>query len=123
MCPAEERDLLRRKWMQMGMSRDVTAGMPVGAPSAPRLPTLSTPAPVVLDEEAHTAKRLSLILDPLMHQQPGAAPMAQADPQAVAQILTMAAASSKRGQQLNDYFEQNRSLPRSRRGHVLLILR
>jgi hypothetical protein len=122
MCPAEERDNLRLKVMQMRMSRDVTAGMPVGAPAGAKMVVPTAAVPAVLDEEAHTAKRLSLILDRMTSQAPGAVPMAQADPQQMAQILAMAANTSKSGQQFNQYFDQIRSLAGTREGNVFVIL-
>ena len=121
-CPAEERDGLRTKLMQMRMSRDVTAGMPVAAPAGPKVPTPTAAVPAVLDEEAHTARRLSLILDRMTNQPAGSVPMAQADPQQMAQILAMAANTSKSGQQFNQYFDQIRSLAGTREGNVFVIL-
>ena len=124
-CPPPERDLLRTRVMEMRMSRGTSAsslpmGTPTMVPNMPSQPIASVPA--VMDEEQHTAKRLSLILDRLSNQAPGAIPMAQADPQAMAQILTMAAATSKSSQQFNQYFEQIRSLGGSREGNVFVIL-
>lgn len=67
---------------------------------------------------------MSLILERLNAPVPSESgqPAAPADPQAIAQMLTMAAASSKNGQQLNDYMEQIRPLAGAAGGNVFVIL-
>lgn len=116
----EERAHLRSKLTAMRVSKTTVAtpiqfALPVLAPPPP-------PAPAAGEEEdAQAARRLSLILERLgsTRSDTTAAP---ADPQAVAQMLTMAAASSKNGQQLNDYMEQIRPLAGAAGGNVFVIL-
>jgi hypothetical protein len=119
----EERAQLRTKLTAMRVSKTTVArpidfAVPVPAPLPP------PPAPVVLDDDdAHATRRLSLILERLgaARSDSGQLP-APADPQALAQMLTMAAASSRNGQQFNDYMEQIRPLAGAAGGNVFVIL-
>lgn len=118
-CPVEERDALRANVNQMRLSGDVG-----GAREAPvtRIATLSGNRPIV-DEDAQTAKRFSLILDRLKREMDSAGPQAApaAEPQALAQLLTMAASRSQNGQQFNDYVNMIRPLA-GPEGNVFVIL-
>jgi hypothetical protein len=117
----EERAQLRSKLTAMRVSKTTVA-----RPIQFALPVLAAPppAPSAVDEEdAQAARRLSLILERLgSARSDPAQPAAPADPQAIAQMLTMAAASSKTGQQLNDYMEQIRPLAGAAGGNVFVIL-
>ena len=118
----EERAHLRSKLTAMRVSKTTVA-----TPIQFALPVLAPPPPppsLVDEEDAQAAKRLSLILERLgsSPRNDSAQPAAPADPQAIAQMLTMAAASSKNGQQLNDYMEQIRPLAGAAGGNVFVIL-
>ena len=117
----EERGHLRSKLTAMRVSKTTVA-----TPIQFALPVLAPPPPppsLVDEEDAQAARRLSLILERLGSSRSDAAqPAVPADPQAVAQMLTMAAASSKNGQQLNDYMEQIRPLAGAAGGNVFVIL-
>jgi uncharacterized protein DUF4388 len=118
-CPVEDRDELRNSLTAMRMSRDT--GMVRPTPTPTRTPTL-TNVPLPMTEEAQAAKRYSLIFDRL-HQQMQSNPQQGApDPQAFAQLLTMAATRSQNGQQLNQYLEQLRPLTGGKEGNVFVIL-
>lgn len=126
-CPEPERDQLRRDLTAMRMSRSTTAALSAGGVPA-RAPTLSIPM-AVSAEEARTAKQYALAFDWLTRQQQASAAAVAAggqaappDPQAFAQLLTMAAAQSQNGQQLNQYLEQLRPLAGGREGNVFVIL-
>jgi hypothetical protein len=123
-CPIEERDLLRTNLTTMRMSRELTLAPRAGVQVIPqRLPTFAGNVPLV-DEEAQMAKRFTLILDRLTRQmsQGGGQLPAQAEPQALAQLLTMAATRSETGQQFNDYLNQIRPLTGGKEGNVFVIL-
>jgi hypothetical protein len=119
----EERSQLRNKLTTMRMSKTTVATpIQLGVAMPPPPPPI---APIVIDhEDAHAAKRLSLILERLNASalSDTGQPAAPTDPHAVAQMLTMAAASSKNGQQLNDYMEQIRPLAGAAGGNVFVIL-
>ncbi|HEY2321368.1 MAG TPA: hypothetical protein VGJ82_00765, partial [Thermoanaerobaculia bacterium] len=123
-CPVDERDTLRTSLNTMRMSGDLTL-VPRGpvTPIVQRLPTFSGNVPFV-DEEAQMAKRYSLILDRLTRQMAttGGQTMAQAEPQALAQLVTMAANRAQNGQQFNDYLNQIRPLTGGKEGNVFVIL-
>jgi len=117
MCPEADRDFLRASVTSMRMSRDTNHS---GA-EVVRLPTYSGRT-VVPDADSMTAKRFSLIVDRLTKEMQSGEGEAQPDSQAVAQLLTMAAARSQNGQQLNDYLEQIRPLTGGKEGNVFIIL-
>jgi len=116
MCPEADRDFLRASLTSMRMSRDTAHSAEVM-----RLPTYSGRT-VVPDADSMTAKRFSLIVDRLTKEMQSGEGQAQPDSQAVAQLLTMAAARSQNGQQLNDYLEQIRPLTGGKEGNVFIIL-
>jgi hypothetical protein len=117
----EERAQLRSKLTAMRVSKTTVA-----TPIQFALPVLAAPPPVPVageEEDAQAARRLSLILERLGSNRSDSGQSATpADPQAIAQMLTMAAASSKTGQQLNDYMEQIRPLAGAAGGNVFVIL-
>jgi len=117
MCPEADRDFLRASVTSMRMSRDTNHS---GA-EVVRLPSYSGRT-VVPDADSMTAKRFSLIVDRLTKEMQSGEGEAQPDSQAVAQLLTMAAARSQNGQQLNDYLEQIRPLTGGKEGNVFIIL-
>src|SRR5947209_5400703 len=123
-CPVDERDTLRTSLNTMRMSGDLTlAPRDRVTPIVQRLPTYAGNVPLV-DEEAQMAKRFSLILDRLTRQMAtsGGQTMAQAEPQALAQLVTMAANRAQNGQQFNDYLNQIRPLTGGNEGNVFVIL-
>ena len=86
-----------------------------------RIATLSDHK-LVVDDEAQTAKRFSLILDRLKREMElSGSQTAPAEPQALAQLLTMAATRSQTGQQFNDYMNMIRPLA-GHEGNVFVIL-
>lgn len=116
MCPEPDRDFLRNSLTSMRMSRGAEHGTEVV-----RMPTFSGRT-VVPDADSQTAKRFSLIVDRLTKEMQSGDAEAQPDSAAVAQLLTMAAARSQNGQQLNDYLEQIRPLTGGKEGNVFIIL-
>ena len=118
LCPPEDRELLRSSLLAMRDSRniaatkiDVAAQRIGGAGAAARSKASSDGG----DAAAQTARRLSLVIDRLSRQLSGAgaapgAPPAKVTPQAAAQLVTMAAASSADDEQLKDYMERIRPL-------------
>src|SRR5213075_2649324 len=69
-------------------------------------------------------KRFSLIVERLTRQMQsgGGAQVAPADTQAVAQLVTMAAARSQNAEQLNQYLEQIKPLTGTKEGNVFMVL-
>jgi hypothetical protein len=135
LCPTEDRDMLRTNLTAMRVSRNMgttalrdVAITPRPAAAAPTL-TGRTPVP---SEDAQMAKRFSLIVDRLKRQmdaglQSGGAggsgaQAVPADPQAIAQLLTMAAARSQSSEQLNEYLEQIKPLTGGKEGNVFIVL-
>jgi hypothetical protein len=116
MCPESDRDFLRASLTTMRMSRDTAHSTEVV-----RLPTYGGRT-VVPDADSLNARRFSLIVDRLTKEMQSGGGDAQPDSQAVAQLLTMAAARSQNGQQLNDYLEQIRPLTGGKEGNVFIIL-
>ena len=117
-CPVEDRDRLRANVNAMRMSGDIgtRADVPIT-----RIATLSDHK-LVVDDEAQTAKRFSLILDRLKREMElSGSQTAPAEPQALAQLLTMAATRSQTGQQFNDYMNMIRPLA-GHEGNVFVIL-
>lgn len=114
-CPPEERDDLRMNITSMRVSRVTTATQSQLTP----IPKVA--GPVVSAEEAHAAKQYSMIYDRLTREMATAGPQAAQDPQAIAQLLAMAATRSQTGQQLNQYLEQLRPIA-GKEGNVFVIL-
>jgi hypothetical protein len=123
LCPVEEREKLRANLTAMRMSHTTSADR-IPIPVIPaRIPTLSMRMPALDDEEALNARRLSMILERLTSQiGRGGSQFADTDAQAAAQILTMAATSSRSGQQFNEYLEQIQRVTGGKEGNVFVIL-
>ncbi|HEX3582382.1 MAG TPA: DUF4388 domain-containing protein [Thermoanaerobaculia bacterium] len=123
-CPVDERDTLRTSLNTMRMSGDLTLvpRSPV-TPISQRLPTFAGNVPLV-DDEARMAKRFSLIFDRLTREMAvgGGQSASQPEPQALAQLLTMAANRAQTGQQFNDYVNQIRPLTGGKDNNVFVIL-
>ncbi|HKR63651.1 MAG TPA: hypothetical protein VJZ00_07965, partial [Thermoanaerobaculia bacterium] len=91
-CPPAERDGLLNDINAMRISGDTS---PRRVAAMTRIPTLSGRTPVVMEDDAQTAKRFSLIFDRLKQEvESGSQHGAQPEPQALAQLLTMAASRS-----------------------------
>jgi len=121
LCPDADRDQLRSDLSTMRMSRSTTASLQEMVAPA-RMPAINVPAPVS-DVEAQAAKQYSLIFDRLTREKAEAGPKgAVADPQAIAQLLSMAASRSQNAQQLNQYLDQLRPLAGGGEGNVFVIL-
>jgi hypothetical protein len=121
LCPDADRDRLRSELSTMRMSRATTASLQQTVAPA-RMPTLSGVA-LPGDGEAQAAKQYSLIFDRLTREREQAGPTgAVADPQAIAQLLSMAATRSQTSQQLNQYLDQLRPLAGGGEGNVFVIL-
>src|SRR5438874_693127 len=120
----DERDDLRAKLTEMRLSRDVTAAR--AEAQSVKVTTLAAKAPPPAeDDDAQLAKRFTLVLERLTKQMEGAGQQqdaSQANPQALAQLLTMAANRSQNGQQLNDYLNMIRPLTGGKEGNVFVIL-
>ncbi len=135
LCPVEDRDLLRSNLTAMRVSRNIATTTLRDVNIAPRpaaMPTFSGHTPVT-SEDAQMAKRFSLIVDRLKRQMAAGAPSGStpgapgaqatpADSQAIAQLLTMAAARSQSGEQLNEYLEQIKPLTGGKEGNVFIVL-
>jgi hypothetical protein len=117
MCPVEERTLLRTNLAAMRTAREMVQR----TESRPRLPTISGTMPIVVDEEAQTARRFSLIYDRLTRQMESG-DAAAIDPQALSQLVTMTASRANTGQQFNEYLEQLKPLIGGKEGNVFVIL-
>lgn len=115
LCPPEERNQLRANISAMRMPRATLSG----AIPIPIVMPATAPAPAVAADDPLNARRFSLIMDRVAQQvaQPGEQP----DPQALAQLLTLAAARSQTGGQLDAYLEQLRPLTGDK-GNVFVIL-
>jgi len=121
LCPDAERDQLRGDLTAMRQSRTTSASLQASVEPA-RMPTLSTVAPAN-DGEAQAAKQYSLIFDRLTRQREAAGPKGpEADPQAFAQLLAMAATRSQTPEQLNQYLDQLRPLAGGGDKNVFVIL-
>jgi len=111
LCPAEERNQLRSSISAMRITRNTTSGViPIPIVMPATSPVVAAPA-----EDPQSARRFSLIMDRVAQQGE------QADPHAVAQLLTLAAARSQTGGQLESYLEQLRPLT-GKEGNVFVIL-
>src|SRR5256885_2505314 len=113
LCPAEERSQLRANISAMRISRDTTPGV------IPIPVIVQAPAPPAIVEDAQSARRFNLIMDRVAQAGAGAQP----DTQAIAQLLTLAAARSQTGGQLHAYPEQLPPLTRGPERDIFLILR
>jgi hypothetical protein len=119
LCPESDRDQLRSDVSAMRISRATTASLQDTVAPA-QMPTLIPPA-ASTETEAQVAKQFSLIFDRLTREKADAGSKgAPADPQAIAQLLAMAATRSQNAQQLNQYLEQLR--PLGGEGNVFVIL-
>lgn len=108
-APAQDLDALRVNLTEMRRSRTTSASL---AQLVTRLPSAAPPPmPAMSFEEAQAEKRFALIFDRLQKQAVnGELPTAQSDPQAFAQLLTMAATRAQTGQEFNQYLEQIKPL-------------
>ncbi|MEA2237846.1 MAG: hypothetical protein QOC81_2570 [Thermoanaerobaculia bacterium] len=121
LCPEADRDRLRTDVSAMRMSRATSASLQETVAPA-RMPAMSGPSPA-MEAEAVVAKQFSLIFDRLAREKADAGSMeAPADPQAIAQLLSMAATRSQNAQQLNQYLEQLRPLAGSGDANIFVIL-
>src|SRR5438067_69125 len=97
LCPAEDRDLLKANLAAMRLSRNISAAkieLKASSRSEAKTP--------LEGEAAHTAKRFSLIIERLSRAI-GSAP---ATPQALGQLVSLAAISSRNEQELNEYMQR-----------------
>ena len=79
--------------------------------------------PPITESEAQAAKQYSLIFDRLTREREAAGPKApNADPQAIAQLLAMAATRSQTAEQLNQYLDQLRPLAGGGEENIFVIL-
>ena len=119
LCPAEQRNQLRSSISAMRISRGTSSGIiPIVIPG----PAAGAAAPLALAEDPQSARRFSLIMDRVTQQLESAgATGAAPDNQAVAQLLTLAAARSQTGGQLDAYLEQLRPLT-GHEGNIFVIL-
>jgi len=118
LCPAEQRNQLRSSISAMRISRGTSSGIiPIVIPGP-----AAGAAPLTLTEDPQSARRFSLIMDRVTQQlESGGAQGAAPDTQAVAQLLTLAAARSQTGGQLDAYLEQLRPLT-GKEGNIFVIL-
>jgi Domain of unknown function (DUF4388) len=112
LCPVEERNQLRANISAMRITRDTTSGV---IPTPVIVPVPVAPAIV---EDAQSARRFNLIMDRVAQAGAGAQP----DTQAIAQLLTLAAARSQNSGQLDAYLEQLRPLTGGKEGNIFVIL-
>jgi hypothetical protein len=111
LCPAEERNHLRASISAMRISRSTSSGIipiPIVMPTAPAALAPAT--------EQQSARRFELIMDRVAQQG------AQPDAQAIAQLVTLAAARAQTGGQLDAYLEQLRPLTGGKEGNIFVIL-
>ncbi|HEV2719263.1 MAG TPA: DUF4388 domain-containing protein [Thermoanaerobaculia bacterium] len=119
LCPPEQRNQLRSSISAMRISHTTTSSgiIPIVIPG----PASSGP-PLTLTEDPQSARRFSLIMDRVTQQMESGAQGAAPDTQAVAQLLTLAAARSQTGGQLDSYLEQLRPLTGGKEGNIFVIL-
>ncbi|HEX7705495.1 MAG TPA: DUF4388 domain-containing protein [Thermoanaerobaculia bacterium] len=116
-CPQEDRDQLRSSLVSMRASRQLD-DQPLT-----RLPTLAGAIPVPIPAELQAEKRISLIVDRLTREMQSAGPGGgQPEPEALSQLLTLAATRSHTGQEFNEYLERLRPLTGGKEGNVFVIL-
>jgi len=120
LCPQTEVDALRADITLMRQSRATSATLEQTVPPA-QMPALSV---IPRNEtEVQAAKQYSLIFDRLTREQASAGNQgAAADPQAIAQLLAMAATRSQNAEQLNQYLDQLRPLAGGGDKNVFVIL-
>ena len=120
LCPQAEVDALRTEITVMRQSRATSATLEQTVPPA------QMPALTVIprsESEVQAAKQYSLIFDRLTREQASAGNQgAAADPQAIAQLLAMAATRSQTAEQLNQYLDQLRPLAGGGDKNVFVIL-
>jgi hypothetical protein len=102
LCPPDDRNMLKTNLAAMRESRNITSTKvdisPQGGGGAP------PPARKEVDSEvAQTAKRFSLIIERLSRKMEGAG---AATPQAVGQLVSLAAASSRNEAELEEYIKR-----------------
>lgn len=121
-CPEGDVAELRSEVTLMRQSRATEAYLEQAAMVPARMPTLSVVTPPS-ESEAHAAKQYSLIFDRLMRERASLGnKSAEADPQAIAQLLAMAATRSQTAEQLNQYLDQLRPLAGGGDKNVFVIL-
>jgi hypothetical protein len=113
LCPDASRDQLRNDLTTMRQSRTTSASL--YQPAADVAP--------LNDVEAQTSRQYSLIFDRLTREREAAGSKGQdADPQAIAQLLAMAATRSQTADQLDQYLEQLRPISGFGEKNVFVIL-
>jgi hypothetical protein len=122
LCPEADVAELRAEVTLMRQSRATEAYLEQAAVVPARMPSLNVVAPQS-DSEAHAAKQYSLIFDRLTREKAALGnKAAEADPQAIAQLLAMAATRSQTAEQLNQYLDQLRPLAGGGDKNVFVIL-
>jgi hypothetical protein len=120
LCPAADIDSLRTDITLMRQSRETSATLQQTVAPA-QMPALTVISPT--ESEAQAAKQYSLVFDRLTREQASAGNKgASADPQAIAQLLAMAATRSQTSEQLNQYLDQLRPLAGGGDKNVFVIL-
>ncbi len=118
LCPDASRDQLRNDLTVMRQSRTTSASLHETSP--PRIPAAVAP---LNDVEVQATRQYSLIFDRLIREREAAGSKGvDADPQAIAQLLAMAATRSQTADQLNQYLEQLRPLSGFGEKNVFVIL-
>jgi hypothetical protein len=116
-CPEDDRAHLRSNLVALRTSRQ-----PDDQPLT-RLPTLTGTVAIPVAAEVQTEKRISLIADRLTKEMQSAGPGGgQPEPEALSQLLTLAANRSHSGQEFNEYLERLRPLTGGKEGNVFVIL-
>src|SRR3954471_12648677 len=121
LCPESDVAELRAEVTLMRQSRATEAYLEQAAVVPARIPTLNVVAPQS-ESEMHAAKQYSLIFDRLTREKASAGIGAEADPQAIAQLLSMAATRSQTAEQLNQYLDQLRPLAGGGDKNIFVIL-
>jgi hypothetical protein len=119
LCPVADIDSLRADITLMRQSRATSATLQQTVAPARMPPLAVTP---VSESEALAAKQYSLVFDRLTREQASGNKGAEADPQAIAQLLAMAATRSQTAEQLNQYLDQLRPLAGGSDKNVFVIL-
>jgi len=122
LCPDADRDQLRGELTAMRISRVTSASLQQTSVAPAVMPALGG-VPPMTESETQAAKQYSLIFDRLSREREAAGPKgANADPQAVAQLLAMAATRSQTAEQLNQYLDQLRPLAGGGDKNIFVIL-